>query len=88
MQFNLIQLSNVFFQAAKSAAKKRERVASEPGESTPKPIKKMMKSAAETPGKSDSTPQDDFKPFNYSQSDLKVFAGKNVKAVKCWFVWF
>lgn len=33
-----------------------------------------MKSA-ENPQKTEVTPQDSFKPFDYSQSDLKVFAG-------------
>lgn len=54
---------------------KRERVASDAGELTPKPSKKVMKSA-EKPKKTETPPQDSFKPFDYSQSDLKVFAGK------------
>lgn len=33
-----------------------------------------MKSA-EKPQKTEPPPQDSFKPFDYSQSDLKVFAG-------------
>uniref|UniRef100_A0A672ICD6 Exosome complex component 10 n=1 Tax=Salarias fasciatus TaxID=181472 RepID=A0A672ICD6_SALFA len=56
---------------------KRERVAGEPGESTPKPSKKLMKSA-ETPQRTEETP-DSFKPFDYSQSDLKVFADTKSK---------
>ncbi|KAM7412137.1 hypothetical protein PAMA_021883 [Pampus argenteus] len=59
---------------AKGEGKKRERAASEVGESTPKPSKKLMKSA-EKPQKTEPPPQDSFKPFDYSQSDLKVFAG-------------
>uniref|UniRef100_A0A8C4IIR4 Exosome component 10 n=1 Tax=Dicentrarchus labrax TaxID=13489 RepID=A0A8C4IIR4_DICLA len=58
--------------------KKRERVVSEVGESTPKPSKKLMKSA-EKPQKTEPPPQDSFKPFDYSQSDLKVFAGNKAK---------
>uniref|UniRef100_A0A8C9YUV7 Exosome complex component 10 n=1 Tax=Sander lucioperca TaxID=283035 RepID=A0A8C9YUV7_SANLU len=58
--------------------KKRERVASEVGESTPKPSKKQMKSA-EKPQKTEPPPKDSFKPFDYSQSDLKVFAGTKSK---------
>ncbi|CAK6951260.1 exosome component 10 [Scomber scombrus] len=63
---------------AKGEAKKRERPASEVGESTPKPSKKLMKSA-EQPQKTEPPPQDTFKPFNYSQSDMKVFAGNKPK---------
>lgn len=51
---------------------KRERVSSEVGELTPKPSKKQMKCAE----KRETPSQDTFKPFDYSQSDLKVFAGK------------
>uniref|UniRef100_A0A3Q1F409 Exosome complex component 10 n=1 Tax=Acanthochromis polyacanthus TaxID=80966 RepID=A0A3Q1F409_9TELE len=60
-------------ESAKSGGKKRERVDSEVGELTPKPSKKLMKSA-EKPQKTEATPQESFKPFDYSQSDLKVFA--------------
>uniref|UniRef100_A0A8D3CUW8 Exosome complex component 10 n=1 Tax=Scophthalmus maximus TaxID=52904 RepID=A0A8D3CUW8_SCOMX len=63
-------------QSAKGGGKKRERVASEVGESTPKPTKKLIKSA-EKPQKTEPPPQDSFTPFDYSQSDLKVFAGMN-----------
>ncbi|XP_059189990.1 exosome component 10 [Centropristis striata] len=65
-------------ESAKAGGKKRERVPSEVGESTPKPSKKLMKSA-EKPKKTDPPPQDGFKPFDYSQSDLKVFAGNKAK---------
>uniref|UniRef100_A0AAQ5XTC6 Exosome complex component 10 n=1 Tax=Amphiprion ocellaris TaxID=80972 RepID=A0AAQ5XTC6_AMPOC len=61
-------------ESAKSGGKKRERVDGEVGELTPKPSKKLMKSA-EKPQKTEATPQESFKPFDYSQSDLKVFAG-------------
>lgn len=66
-----------FQESAKGGGKKRERVASEVGESTPKPTKKLIKSA-EKPQKTEPPPQDSFTPFDYSQSDLKVFAGMNV----------
>uniref|UniRef100_A0A8D0D3H0 Exosome complex component 10 n=1 Tax=Sander lucioperca TaxID=283035 RepID=A0A8D0D3H0_SANLU len=65
-------------ESAKGGGKKRERVASEVGESTPKPSKKQMKSA-EKPQKTEPPPKDSFKPFDYSQSDLKVFAGTKSK---------
>ncbi|XP_070695429.1 exosome complex component 10 [Pempheris klunzingeri] len=80
-QESLKNVATVRQQAAESAkggGKKRERVASEVGESTPKPSKKLMKSA-ETPQKTEPPPQDTFKPFDYSQSDLKVFAGAKSK---------
>uniref|UniRef100_A0A8C2XEY5 Exosome complex component 10 n=1 Tax=Cyclopterus lumpus TaxID=8103 RepID=A0A8C2XEY5_CYCLU len=63
-------------ESAKGDVKKRERVASEVGELTPKPSKKLLKSA-EKPEKKEPPPQDDFNPFDYSQSDLKVFAGSS-----------
>lgn len=65
---------------AKSGAKKRERVTSEAEESTPKPSKKLMKSA-EKPQKTEAPPPETFKPFDYSQSDLKVFAGMYIAVV-------
>ncbi|XP_042348525.1 exosome component 10 [Plectropomus leopardus] len=81
-QESLQNVATVRQQAAESAkgggGQKRERVASEPGESTPKPSKKLMKSA-EKPEKTEMPPQDSFKPFDYSQSDLKVFAGTKTK---------
>uniref|UniRef100_A0A8C8M6C3 Exosome complex component 10 n=1 Tax=Oncorhynchus tshawytscha TaxID=74940 RepID=A0A8C8M6C3_ONCTS len=57
----------------KPGGKKRERVASETGESTPKPNKKLMKAAVKN--NEDSTTPLVFKPYDYSQSDFKVFAG-------------
>ncbi|TKS77447.1 Exosome component 10 [Collichthys lucidus] len=80
-QESLQNVATVRQQAAESAkggAKKRERVASEVGESTPKPSKKLMKSA-EKPQKTEPPAQDSFKPFDYSQSDLNVFAGSKPK---------
>uniref|UniRef100_A0A8C2XEW8 Exosome complex component 10 n=1 Tax=Cyclopterus lumpus TaxID=8103 RepID=A0A8C2XEW8_CYCLU len=68
-------------ESAKGDVKKRERVASEVGELTPKPSKKLLKSA-EKPEKKEPPPQDDFNPFDYSQSDLKVFAGRHHKNAK------
>ncbi|CAJ1085435.1 exosome component 10 [Xyrichtys novacula] len=65
-------------ESAKEGGQKRERVPSEAGESTPKPSKKLMKSA-EKQQKTEAPPQDTFKPFDYSQSDLKVFAGTKAK---------
>uniref|UniRef100_A0A8D3BVZ6 Exosome complex component 10 n=1 Tax=Scophthalmus maximus TaxID=52904 RepID=A0A8D3BVZ6_SCOMX len=67
-----------FQESAKGGGKKRERVASEVGESTPKPTKKLIKSA-EKPQKTEPPPQDSFTPFDYSQSDLKVFADPKSK---------
>ncbi|KAM3872398.1 spermidine synthase [Diretmus argenteus] len=76
-QESLKNVATVRQQAAESGGgKKRERVASEVGESTPKPSKKLMKSAEKS---KDATPQEDFKPFDYNQSDLKVFAGTKSK---------
>ncbi|XP_020487971.1 exosome component 10 [Labrus bergylta] len=65
-------------ESAKGVGQKRERVDGEVGELTPKPSKKLMKSA-EKPQKTESPPEDSFKPFDYSQSDLKVFAGNKAK---------
>nr|XP_046199795.1 exosome component 10 isoform X1 [Oncorhynchus gorbuscha] len=60
-------------ESIKPGGKKRERVASETGESTPKPNKKLMKAAVKK--NEDSTTPLVFKPYDYSQSDFKVFAG-------------
>uniref|UniRef100_A0ACB8EFA7 Exosome component 10 n=1 Tax=Sphaerodactylus townsendi TaxID=933632 RepID=A0ACB8EFA7_9SAUR len=54
------------------AGKKRERVASEPGTDTPKQEKKKPK-ASQKPEAAVATTA--FTPFDYSKSDLKVFAG-------------
>ncbi|XP_031582321.2 exosome component 10 [Oreochromis aureus] len=80
-QESLKNVATVRQQVAESSnagGKKRERVDSEVGDLTPKPSKKLMKSA-EKPQKTEVTPQDSFKPFDYSQSDLKVFAGNTSK---------
>ncbi|XP_023122738.2 exosome component 10 [Amphiprion ocellaris] len=75
---NVVTVRQQAAESAKSGGKKRERVDGEVGELTPKPSKKLMKSA-EKPQKTEATPQESFKPFDYSQSDLKVFAGTKSK---------
>ncbi|KAK2851259.1 hypothetical protein Q5P01_007535 [Channa striata] len=80
-QESLQNVSTVRQQAAESTkgvGQKRQRVASEVGESTPKPSKKLMKTA-EKPQKTEPPPQESFTPFDYSQSDLNVFAGAKSK---------
>ncbi|XP_019945092.2 exosome complex component 10 [Paralichthys olivaceus] len=80
-QESLAKVVTVRQQAAesgKSGGKKRERVASEVGQSTPRPTKKLMKSAEKTE-KTEKPQQDVFTPFDYSQSDLKVFADPKSK---------
>lgn len=67
----------IFSQDSKGGGKKREREQSETGESTPKPSKKLMKSS-EKPQKDKPSPQESFTPFDYSQSDLKVFTGEYI----------
>ncbi|KAI4823829.1 hypothetical protein KUCAC02_012386 [Chaenocephalus aceratus] len=75
-QESLQNVPTVREQAAESVkpGTKRERVASDVGESTPKPSKKLLKSA-EKPEKTEPPPPEPFKPFDYRKSDLKVFAG-------------
>uniref|UniRef100_A0A3B3D160 Exosome complex component 10 n=1 Tax=Oryzias melastigma TaxID=30732 RepID=A0A3B3D160_ORYME len=63
--------------SAKRAAQKIETPASEVGEVTPKPAKKLKSS--EKSQKTETPSQTSFKPFDYSQSDLKVFAGTKSK---------
>ncbi|XP_068603751.1 exosome complex component 10 [Brachionichthys hirsutus] len=78
---SLQNVATVRQQVAKSTngtAKKRASVAGEVGESTPKPSKKLIKSS-EKPLKTEPSPGEAFKPFDYSQSDLKVFAGTKKK---------
>ena len=70
----MMLLTDFYQESAKGGGKKRERVASEVGETTPKPRKKVMKTTEKTQ-KTEPSPKDSFKPFDYSQSDLKVFAG-------------
>ncbi|XP_040049620.2 exosome complex component 10 [Gasterosteus aculeatus] len=65
-------------ESAKGSVKKRERVASEIGESTPKPSKKLTKSAKD-PEEEEPSPEASFTPFDYSQSNFKVFAGTKPK---------
>lgn len=59
-------------EAGKAVAKKRDRVPSEVGESTPKPKKKQK--SVENPAATEAASADAFTPFDYSQSQLKVFA--------------
>ncbi|XP_010890093.1 exosome component 10 isoform X1 [Esox lucius] len=78
-QESLQNVSTVRQQASESTntgAKKRERVASGTGESNPKPNKKLMKAADK---QEECIPPAVFKPFDYSQSDFKVFAGAKEK---------
>uniref|UniRef100_A0A8C4TDH1 Exosome complex component 10 n=1 Tax=Erpetoichthys calabaricus TaxID=27687 RepID=A0A8C4TDH1_ERPCA len=57
---------------------KQERQLSDPEVETPKPDKKRMK---QNKAKLEQQPQADFKPFDYSQSDLSIFsAGKSAKS--------
>lgn len=65
----------MFFQDSKDGGKKKVRGGSEVGEMTPKPSKKLMKSA-EKSQKTESPSEETFKPFDYAQSDLKVFDGR------------
>ncbi|CAB1433245.1 unnamed protein product [Pleuronectes platessa] len=81
---NVITIRQQAAESVKSGGKKRERVASLVGESTPRPTKKQMKSAEksekpEKSEKSEKSPQDVFTPFDYTQSDLKVFANPKSK---------
>lgn len=79
-QESLQNVTTVRQQAAesgKTGAKKRDRVPSEVGESTPKANKKLK--SAEKPQKTEPASQDTFTPFDYSQSQLKVFAGAKSK---------
>ncbi|XP_029013177.1 exosome component 10 [Betta splendens] len=80
-QESLQNVATVRQQAAESvkgAGKKRERVASEAGESTPKPSKKLMKSA-DKPQETEAPSQEGFTPFDYSQTSLNIFAGAKSK---------
>ncbi|XP_017322612.1 exosome component 10 [Ictalurus punctatus] len=75
---------------AKHGGQKRERVTSEEGEETCKPKKKTLKtgkSSAASPATSKASQQKEsedpqqapsatFTPYNYSQTDFKLFAGK------------
>ncbi|XP_061113764.1 exosome component 10 isoform X1 [Conger conger] len=55
-------------------AKKRERIPSELQEETAKPKAKQAK-PTDQPAEKPPPSQAEFKPFDYSQSDMKVFAG-------------
>ncbi|KAM9343591.1 LOW QUALITY PROTEIN: exosome complex component 10-like [Pholidichthys leucotaenia] len=76
---NVATVRHQLSQTTKGNGKKRELSASEVGEMTPKPSKKLLKSE-ENPQNTEAPPQVDFKPFDYSQSDLNVFAGNTSKA--------
>ncbi|XP_053704720.1 spermidine synthase isoform X2 [Synchiropus splendidus] len=68
---NVASVRQQALEFAKDNEKKRERIPSEVGESTPKAKKKLKKSSEEP----EAASQEEFKPFDYSQSDLKVFSG-------------
>ncbi|XP_053256922.1 exosome component 10 isoform X3 [Podarcis raffonei] len=61
--------------AQEQAGHKRERVESDPGTETPRAEKKKPK-ASPQPEEQEATPKP-FTPFDYSKSDLKVFAGSS-----------
>ncbi|KAF7695067.1 exosome component 10 [Silurus meridionalis] len=67
---------------AKKGAQKRERVTSEAGEDTGKPKRKSTKSEKSTVASpatskaSQPATSDSFTPYDYSQSDFKLFAGQ------------
>ncbi|KAK2840841.1 hypothetical protein Q7C36_012420 [Tachysurus vachellii] len=77
-------------QEAKQGGQKRERVTSEPSDQTCKPKKKAMKtqkSATASPATSEASQKQEledpqqasaaaFTPYDYSQTDFKLFAGK------------
>uniref|UniRef100_A0A673K081 Exosome complex component 10 n=1 Tax=Sinocyclocheilus rhinocerous TaxID=307959 RepID=A0A673K081_9TELE len=82
--------SSKIYEEAKQAGQKRERAASDVGEESLKPNVKVSKTESETSVADQSTkpaqkkqnvqepevPEQDFKPFDYSQSNFKIFAGK------------
>ncbi|KAG5838759.1 hypothetical protein ANANG_G00226990 [Anguilla anguilla] len=63
----------------KLGAKKRERKPSDLQDETPKPKVKQPKPTEKPVVEQPPPPQADFKPFDYSQSDMKVFAGGRAK---------
>ncbi|MED6247737.1 Exosome component 10 [Ataeniobius toweri] len=79
-QESVQNITTVRQQAAESkdGGKKRAKGGSEVGEVTPKPTKKQMKST-EKPQKTEPPSEESFKPFDYAQSDLKVFDGSKAK---------
>uniref|UniRef100_A0A672RAU3 Exosome complex component 10 n=1 Tax=Sinocyclocheilus grahami TaxID=75366 RepID=A0A672RAU3_SINGR len=82
--------SSKIYEEAKQAGQKRERAASDAGEESLKPKIKVSKTESEAdqstkpaqkkkkPKKvqEPEVPEQDFKPFDYSQSNLKIFDGK------------
>ncbi|KAK5599390.1 Exosome component 10, partial [Crenichthys baileyi] len=79
-QESVQNITTVRQQAAESkdGGKKRPRGANEVGEVTPKPTKRQMKST-DKPQKTEPPSEESFKPFDYAQSDLKVFDGSKAK---------
>ncbi|XP_061638212.1 exosome component 10 isoform X2 [Phyllopteryx taeniolatus] len=73
---NVVTIRQQTAECAKADGKKRERVPSEAGASTPK-LSKKLKSAEKS--LKTETPQESFKAFDYSQSDLKVFSDTKSK---------
>uniref|UniRef100_A0A3Q2PAF4 Exosome complex component 10 n=1 Tax=Fundulus heteroclitus TaxID=8078 RepID=A0A3Q2PAF4_FUNHE len=61
---------------SKDGGTKRAKGDSGVGEMTPKPSKKLMKSAEKA---QKTEPEESFKPFDYTQSDLKVFDGSKAR---------
>ncbi|KAM4571782.1 exosome complex component 10 [Fundulus diaphanus] len=77
-QESLKNITTVRQQAAESkdGGTKRAKGDSGVGETTPKPSKKLMKSAEKA---QKTEPEESFKPFDYTQSDLKVFDGSKAR---------
>uniref|UniRef100_A0A673J4I0 Exosome complex component 10 n=1 Tax=Sinocyclocheilus rhinocerous TaxID=307959 RepID=A0A673J4I0_9TELE len=82
--------SSKIYEEAKQAGQKRERAASDAGEESLKPKMKVSKTESEADQSTKpaqkkkkqkkvqepEVPEQDFKPFDYSQSNLKIFDGK------------
>ncbi|PWA30886.1 hypothetical protein CCH79_00010646, partial [Gambusia affinis] len=62
---------------SKDGGRKKARSGSEVGEMTPKPSKKLK--SGEKSQKTEPPSEETFKPFDYTQSDLKVFDGSKAK---------
>ncbi|KAM9299261.1 LOW QUALITY PROTEIN: exosome complex component 10 [Gastrophryne carolinensis] len=75
-KINAANQMSVREQAAEESNRKRERVASEAGAETKKSDKKRAKQTAETE-EGEPAPREHFKPFDYSKTDFKVFAGSS-----------
>uniref|UniRef100_A0A3P9PR00 Exosome complex component 10 n=1 Tax=Poecilia reticulata TaxID=8081 RepID=A0A3P9PR00_POERE len=70
--------SSKIFEVIRAPLAEQQQKEMEVGETTPKPSKKLMKSA-EKSQKTEPPPEETFKPFDYAQSDLKVFDGSKAK---------